>query len=673
MSLDSQSPTTLVISENAPSGSSAAASSAEPQVITNVPSSVLQFAWDGSDLIVLDPVAARKIRRAKLSASTMKSITKCPARWAYESANRKVDEPFAATTLGTEMHSIYEHVYDESKVAPEDRDPDLFTQLIDDRAEKMWGDSTLPEGATAVQKRALAANKKKWIKETTARVMGILKIEDPKGVEVMKAHQKPNGQIVFAPEEGTKPITGIELAADNVKIAGIPFIGYIDRVRVDGYDEDGIPFLVPEDYKSSKRVPWLKPGDSDDDGDQIRLYAEIIRILTGFLPEEGVLLYTKVGKQRVVKITERSLAKAIARFVKANTIMDKTCSAGEFPADQTTFCGWCPLVDTCPTAIKNGVERASTNPTPVNLGIPTVRSLGARAPKTLTGDELPVVSPDSITVITRTAEDMKDGMGSLQVRPEEREAAEAAHAIEIAANASTPDPKNDPAPAQMSEVPTMMNSEKSAEADNEGAVMSAPEGFLSHIDKVPYAEMLDDNSLNPNSYASMAVFGLTELAIEKLVKEYGNGIGLGHIRALTAVFAKVVNRAFYEITGKRDGDRNVSIWQTGISTRIRGALRTVLTNYDDLPLLGGSDERWEDWTNKTVKRIVAIAKIAVETWEVDQTEIDEERPWDALVEKGSGKVEPSGASPSEAPAAPVAKASARRTSRPSTRKTTTGK
>lgn len=564
----------------------------------------------------------------------MKGLTSCPARWAFESANRKPDEPFAATTLGTEMHTIYETFYDEEKVAIEDREPDLLTQMIEARAEELWGDQTLPENPTAPQKKALAANKKKWIKETTSRVMGILKIEDPKKVIVMRAHQKPDGTIVYEPESDTKPVSGIELGADQVEIAGIPFIGYIDRIRVDGYDTENRPFLVPEDYKSSKRVPWLRSGDTDDDGDQVTLYAEIIRIITGDLPEEARLLYTKVGKDRVVKITDRSLARAISRFVKANSVMDSSCSSGEFSATKTSFCGWCPLVDSCPTAIKNGTDRAATNTNPVVLGIPTVRPLGGSTPTSMKGDDLPVISADEVTVVTRTAEDMKDGKGSLQVRPEEREAAEAALA------------------QQKPAVPTMMVKEKSAEAVNEGEAEMTNNGFLSHKDKVPYDEFMpNSDELNPNSYAAVAVFDVTEIALTRLVKEFGTGISVGQIRSLSAVFAQIVNRAFFEITGKRDGDNGVSIWQTGVSTRIRFALRTVLNTYDDIPILGGSDEHWEDWIEKTVRRITAIARIAVGIWETDQTEVEGDKPWEALVEKSD-----------EATKAPAEKKTTRKTS-----------
>lgn len=578
------------------------------------------FAWMGNELIVLDEVAAKKIRRKKLSASSMKGLTHCPARWAFESATPKTDDPFAATTLGTEMHSIYEVFYDDEKVPVDGRDREVLERMILARADELWGEHTLTSKSAAA-KRSLEANRKKWIKEVSDRVYGILKIESPKEVEVFRGHMTQDRRIVYAPEDGSSPVSGLELSADGIQIAGIDFIGYIDRVRVDGYDKDGIPFLVPEDYKSSKRVPYLKRGDSDDDGDQVVIYAEVIRILTGFLPEKVRLLYTKPGKERTIRISETRVNRAVKRFVEANSIMDRTCSAGAFDAEETTFCSWCPLVDTCPTARAAGKDRAATNVNPVNLGIPTVRALGATRLINRNMDELPVISEDAVVPVTRTWEDMQDGGAKEQSRPE----------VIVVDQAVSEEPE----PAEnIAVVPTMMVSDESAEPDSErDESMSKETPLLSYKDKPAYVEFVDDEgNLNPNSYASMAVFGLTELSVELLVKESAD-LTKRQIEDLTFTFAKVVNRAFYALTGKRDGDSGVSLWQSGLTTRIRGALRTVLNAYSDIPIVGGEDADWEDWIEKTVRRIVVIAQVAVTTWEQDHTEINDEPTWDAVVER----------------------------------------
>ena len=578
------------------------------------------FAWMGNELIVLDEVAAKKIRRKKLSASSMKGLTHCPARWAFESATPKTDDPFAATTLGTEMHSIYEVFYDDEKVPVDGRDREVLERMILARADELWGEHTLTSKSAAA-KRSLEANRKKWIKEVSDRVYGILKIESPKEVEVFRGHMTQDRRIVYAPEDGSSPVSGLELSADGIQIAGIDFIGYIDRVRVDGYDKDGIPFLVPEDYKSSKRVPYLKRGDSDDDGDQVVIYAEVIRILTGFLPEKVRLLYTKPGKERTIRISETRVNRAVKRFVEANSIMDRTCSAGAFDAEETTFCSWCPLVDTCPTARAAGKDRSATNVNPVNLGIPTVRALGAPRLINRNMDELPVISEDAVVPVTRTWEDMQDGGAREQSRPE----------VIVVDQAVSEEPE----PAEnIAVVPTMMVSDESAEPDNErDESMSKETPLLSYKDKPAYVEFVDDEgNLNPNSYASMAVFGLTELSVELLVKESAD-LTKRQIEDLTFTFAKVVNRAFYALTGKRDGDSGVSLWQSGLTTRIRGALRTVLNAYSDIPIVGGEDADWEDWIEKTVRRIVVIAQVAVTTWEQDHTEINDEPTWDAVVER----------------------------------------
>lgn len=676
------------------------------------------FAWDGDELIVRSEAAAKKIRRSRLSASTMKSITKCAARWAFESVAPRIDEPFAATTLGTEMHGMYEVFYDTSKVPVWARTPELLERMIAYRADQLWGPQTLaiegedgkPVEPSAVELRALENNKKKWTKEITSRVMGIFKIENPQDIVVLRAHMRADGSISHAEDPEATYIHGIEFSADDIQVSGIDLIAYIDRISVDGYDDDGNPYLVPEDYKSSKRVPWIKRGDTDDDGDQINLYAEAIRIKFGFLPEKGRLLYTKVGKPREIEITERSVNRTVRRFVKANKIMDSTCSEGAFPADKTTFCGWCPLVDTCPTAAKNGTSRAPTNTNEVNLGIPTLRVKGEDAPVNAAGEELPTIPAKGVVAVTRTWDDMQEAAKNPSAKsgkpnPEAGlHAAYAAIALEMTgergmkeiesitvlsepdgvvvaeiidevvpsdetetatelvvvgaeevaptktpakskkAPAKTGKPKTPPTRvtgagdsrggsstgSSKSLSPTMMESEESARADKEGGTAMS-KALMSARDKVPYEEFLADGSLNPNSYASMASFGLGALALETLVKEYGGNITRGQIMSLSATFAKVLNRSFESITGENDSNTNISIWQSGVSTRIRGALRTVLSTYDDIPLMGGTDELWWDWVEKTVSRITVIATVAVETWETSHSEIDEEPTWDALL------------------------------------------
>jgi len=175
------------------------------------------LAWDGDRLVVTDPDQLKKVNRPRLSASTAKAIESCPARYVSDKTFPGVNNPFHATDLGTAAHAVLERLYTlpatgRSRLAAA-RATLALAEEVDFAAH--FGD---PSSA--------AVAKAQWIATVTEYYSGIWEIEDPTTVMVRRN----------------------EWPVNQVEVAGVPFIGFIDRTDV-VVDEDGVMGSVPVDYK----------------------------------------------------------------------------------------------------------------------------------------------------------------------------------------------------------------------------------------------------------------------------------------------------------------------------------------------------------------------------------------------------------------------------------------
>ncbi|EQD53565.1 hypothetical protein B1B_10170, partial [mine drainage metagenome] len=129
-------------------------------------------------------------------------------------------------------------------------------------------------------------------------------------------------------------------------------------------------------------------------------------------------------------------------------------------------------------------------------------------------------------------------------------------------------------------------------------------------------------SLNLNSYAATAAFGIVEIAVEALHAN-DQKITAPNVRAFAQTLEVILESVFREL-----GDGEPS-FAAGRHTRLRGALHTTL---DTIPApFGGDAEAWDAWVHQATVRTKAIAKTAVALWGgEDRTE----RPWVALAVKG---------------------------------------
>lgn len=115
-----------------------------------------------------------------------------------------------------------------------------------------------------------------------------------------------------------------------------------------------------------------------------------------------------------------------------------------------------------------------------------------------------------------------------------------------------------------------------------------------------------NGELNLASYAAIGTIGLASLAAE-LLAEQGQPVGPTTLPALTGVLAKVVADAQATVTG------GSTDWAEGANTRIRGALRTVVT-IRPLPF-GGDQAAWAAWMVAATRFAVGIVKVGIDLFE----------------------------------------------------------
>jgi putative RecB family exonuclease len=142
----------------------------------------------------------------------------------------------------------------------------------------------------------------------------------------------------------------------------------------------------------------------------------------------------------------------------------------------------------------------------------------------------------------------------------------------------------------------------------------------------PYEEVLGDGSLNLNSYAATAAFGIAELAVDSL-HYAGQPIKGASVSALALTFATIVSDV-------ETGLGANPCLQSGVNARLRGALRSSLRT---IPVPFGADaETWTEWVHKTEQRMKSIYKGALAVW--DQEADQGAEPWLVLASAPELKV-----------------------------------
>lgn len=450
--------------------------------------------WRPDGALELPPDLMNYAMRDRLSASTSESIASCPARWVTERILDKLlptePDPFSPAALGTSTHQLLEDLF---QVQSESRTQETMMDLLESLHRDHAVDLSTPD----------EADLRRWRAEIEHRAMGLWQIEDPTSVRVFSTEQM----------------------IDNVSINGVPFIGIIDRVDL----IDGHRRVV--DYKAGLSQPKQASAKyGDPHGDQLRLYVMAIEQLYDIRPQSANVYYVSHGVSRDVALTDAKLSQTAERFAKSFDVLSDNYDSGVWSTKVSPLCGWCPLVQVCPSAQEAGkVSRDPVGDVGPLLGI-TNGASPALSPK-------PDLPPSLVKTSTTQG----------------------------------------------------------------GSTMTKPRG-----EAPPYQELLPDGSLNFNSYAATACFGLAELAIE-LVTESGCPLKKSTVRETALAMRDVVANVM-ESWGVRT-------MQSGLHTRLRGALRTSVKTTP--PPIGGSNADWSAWVETTTRRLASIVDIAMYLYECE--------------------------------------------------------
>lgn len=579
---------------------------------------------------MVDEEQRQAYRRRTLSPSTAKAVSGCPARWAAEKALPRAEDPFGAAELGTSAHTVLEDLYDTEQTDAADRTPERAMSILLAHSRQQWPGADERTHA----KRGL------WICAVHGAYKGIFDIEDPTQVTVR------DREIGVGTPDGP-----------DIEIHGVPFTGYIDRVD---HTDDGVRLL---DYKSSAKKPRVKFGD--DHGDQVRLYHEVLRVLDGTAPAAASLYYTRLGIERVVPTSPSAMRKTLNAFKRSWATLNTFVDNGAFPTKASPLCGWCPLVNACPAAAANGNQaRVDHAPGRSDLGIPilrryddgdlhaighgrdTDRDTGRARTRTpsmdldfgsasngATHDQAdcdPADVPDGELGLPDGPSKVVpvDTIDSGYQPPEDQTAEDYLHVkdlgVDVAAGAAggaaaREGTVSDPAGSAYLKTNTnetdtankeTVDDDRPTDQHEKGTDMSD----LLHESK-PYHECAN-GTLNPNSYAAIAVFGTATWAYEEIHKA-GLKPNRAMIDGLAQTLAYIVAQGQEALTGAES-------YQEGANTRLRGALRAYIEAHP-IPF-GGDVASWDEWVRLGVRHTRSIADAALRLYDADLAG----QPWTAL-------------------------------------------
>lgn len=299
------------------------------------------LSWGGrrDSKLIVSPEAVKKVRRTALSPSTADSMSGCSASWVIQRLLPRTQNPFGPAELGTAAHRVFETVL---SLDAEQRTTKEALRTVAHLQDDEDGEVCVPESPDDLDR---------WHSAVTQLVTGLWSVENPRDLGVV----------------------GLEIPVADVKVAGVPFLGYVDRLVV----KNGV--LTLGDYKTGK-IPNPRYGDKH--GDQIRVYVSALEAHPRFsTPEAGEVIYTQHKQILPVDLSSNAMAETLEKFARAWTTLTKQTDAGEFSTKTGALCGWCPAVSVCPSAQAKGlVERTTFDisgealgiaPSPLAVPVPT--------------------------------------------------------------------------------------------------------------------------------------------------------------------------------------------------------------------------------------------------------------------------------------------------------------
>lgn len=511
------------------------------------------MSWDGQTLVVdPDEPMFKAVTRKALSASTSNALQDCPTRWFVEKLVPRDDDPFAAMHVGTAAHAVLEDLFDRpfNKRTPADAHELLLT--ITDRHE----DLAIPTDPLDLAR---------WRDQVMLALGGLWDIEDP-------------SQVVPGQREQH---------LDQVSVRGVPLTGFVDRVDPVVTDEGDLSQKIV-DYKTGK---WSSQSTlkmfGDDYAEQMRLYALALQELTGRLPAEAELYYTKVGKKRAVPLGPRLLDKTAERFVDSWEKHNEYTSTGRWPTKASGLCNFCPLATVCPSAATRDKPIEPRNDT-YRYGEAMLDPLEDEVVEQ-EPDESPEPAPQEPSDEDYPPPAEPPDEYSLGIRDDEPVV-------------------HEPAARHTHQVHT--------DPHEESNTMPAKNGPWSGAEDKAWEEVVGDD-VQAGSYAATAVFGIAAMAVEELHKA-SQPITGNNVQSLALTLSSLVLEVQTELTGNAN-------FQRSLNTRLRGAMHAALLT---MPIpFGESDEAWDQWAQGIKRRIKSVALVAHKVWDTGVVD----RPYAALV------------------------------------------
>ena len=237
-----------------------------------------------------------------LSPSSIGTYRQCPQKFKLSRIDRIQEPPTWATHLGTFVHDVLEHLYQEE---PDTRNVETVRAL----AAQRWaaGDWQAAVEALETKQGSIADFKK----QAFSCMTNLFQIEDPVNTE----------------------FDGMEHEV-NAEVEGVRLKGYIDRFM---FTDDGI---VISDYKTGK-IPNERFTSEDDKFFQLLAYALMLEASDQETTSKVQLLYLAKPVVHELAATPVKLSIAKGTIVETKEGVDASCATGEFHCNTGKLCDWC--------------------------------------------------------------------------------------------------------------------------------------------------------------------------------------------------------------------------------------------------------------------------------------------------------------------------------------------
>jgi len=245
-----------------------------------------------------------------LSPSRAGDFAQCPLLYRLSAIDRLPEPPQKATTLGTLVHAVLEHLFD---LPAAERTHEAARSLILDQWDRLV--AAEPELADLV---ADSADKAQFFNDARARVGTYFTLENPERLE-------PAGR---------------ELRLESELEGGPAVRGVVDRMDV---APDGAIRVI--DYKSGATP---RAGYGQQAEFQMRFYALLVERVQGRRPSVMRLLYLRDGGVKELVPSDADIAEVEAQVRGTWSAITRCATLGEFPARPSRLCSWCSFQSVCP-------------------------------------------------------------------------------------------------------------------------------------------------------------------------------------------------------------------------------------------------------------------------------------------------------------------------------------